>query len=255
MQLFLDTADLEEIHTGVEQWGVVSGVTTNPTLIAKAGQDHETQVKRICEIVGNVSAECVSEKKDDLIVEGRRIASWHENVIVKVPMTWDGLAAAKVLAGEGVRINVTLCFTVNQALLAAAVGAYIVSPFVGRLDDINQDGIQLISDIVAAYREQGVTTKVLSASLRNPIHVQDSALAGADIATMPFKVMESLVTHPLTDQGVSRFLADYERARAAGRPAAAGADAGAKPDLRSDYRKTQEPKAVEAPQGQAAAKA
>lgn len=229
MQLFLDTAELEEVRTGVQRWGVVSGVTTNPTLISKAGQDHETQVKRICEIVGNVSAECVSEKKDDLIVEGRRIAAWHENVIVKVPMTWDGLGAAKVLAGEGVRINVTLCFSVNQALLAASVGAYIVSPFVGRLDDINQDGIQLISDIVAAYREQAVATKVLSASLRNPIHVQDSALAGADIATMPFKVMESMVKHPLTDQGVERFL--------------------------SDYRKTQEPKAVEAPQGQAAAKA
>jgi len=229
MQLFLDTAELEEVRTGVQLWGVVSGVTTNPTLIAKAGQDHETQVKRICEIVGNVSAECISEKKDDLIVEGRGIAAWHENVIVKVPMTWDGLGAAKVLAGEGVRINVTLCFSVNQALLAASVGAYIVSPFVGRLDDINQDGIQLISDIVAAYREQSIATKVLSASLRNPIHVQDSALAGADIATMPFKVMESMVKHPLTDQGVERFL--------------------------GDYRKTQEPKAVEAPQGQAAAKA
>lgn len=229
MQLFLDTAELEEVRTGVQLWGVVSGVTTNPTLIAKAGQDHETQVKRICEIVGNVSAECISEQKDDLIVEGRRIAAWHENVIVKVPMTWDGLGAAKVLAGEGVRINVTLCFSVNQALLAASVGAYIVSPFVGRLDDINQDGIQLISDIVAAYREQSIATKVLSASLRNPIHVQDSALAGADIATMPFKVMESMVKHPLTDQGVERFL--------------------------TDYRKTQEPKAVEAPQGQAAAKA
>lgn len=229
MQLFLDTAELQEVRTGVQLWGVVSGVTTNPTLIAKAGQDHETQVKRICEIVGNVSAECISEKKDDLVAEGRRIAAWHENVIVKVPMTWDGLGAAKVLAGEGVRINVTLCFSVNQALLAASVGAYIVSPFVGRLDDINQDGIQLISDIVAAYREQSIATKVLSASLRNPIHVQDSALAGADIATMPFKVMESMVKHPLTDQGVERFL--------------------------TDYRKTQEPKAVEAPQGQAAAKA
>ena len=229
MQLFLDTAELDEVRTGVQKWGVVSGVTTNPTLIAKAGQDHETQVKRICEMVGNVSAECVSEKKDDLVVEGRRIASWHQNVIVKVPMTWDGLGAAKILAGEGIRINVTLCFSVNQALLAASVGAYIVSPFVGRLDDINQDGIRLIGQIVDAYRQQSIKTKVLSASLRNPIHVQDSALAGADIATMPFKVMESLVKHPLTDQGVERFLADY--------------------------RKTQEPKAVEGPQGRAAAKA
>lgn len=229
MRLFLDTAELEEVRTGVQQWGVVSGVTTNPTLIAKAGQDHETQIKRICEIVGDVSAECVSEERDALIAEGRRIASWHDNVIVKVPMTWDGLGAAKVLAGEGVRLNVTLCFTVNQALLAASVGAYIVSPFVGRLDDINQDGIQLVSDIVAAYREQSIGTRVLSASLRNPIHVQDSALAGADIATMPFSVLGAMVKHPLTDQGVARFLADY--------------------------RKTQEPPAVQAPQGQAAAKA
>jgi len=211
MRLFLDTADLEEIRTGVLHWGVVSGVTTNPTLIARAGQDHETQVKRICAIVGDVSAECVSERKDDLIVEGRRIASWHKNVIVKVPLTPDGLGAGKVLAGEGVRINVTLCFTVNQALLAAAVGAYIVSPFIGRLDDINQPGIQLIRDIVAAYRQQGIATKVLSASLRHPIHVQDSAIAGADIGTMPFTVLEAMVKHPLTDQGIERFHADYRR--------------------------------------------
>lgn len=210
MKLFLDTADLEEIKTGVTNWGVVSGVTTNPTLIAKAGQDHETQVKRICEMVGNVSAECVSEQRDELIAEGRRIASWHKNVIVKVPMTPDGLGAGKVLAGEGIRINVTLCFTVNQALLAAAVGAYIVSPFVGRLDDINQDGIHLVHEVVAAYRQQEIKTKVLSASLRNPIHVQDSALAGADISTMPFKILEALVKHPLTDAGVARFRADYE---------------------------------------------
>lgn len=211
MRLFLDTADLDEIRTGVLGWGVISGVTTNPTLIARAGQDHEAQVKKICEIVGDVSAECVSEKKDDLIVEGRRIASWHRNVIVKVPMTPDGLGAGKVLAGEGVRINVTLCFTVNQALLAAAIGAYIVSPFIGRLDDINQPGIQLIRDVTAAYRPQGITTKVLSASLRNPVHVQDSAIAGADIGTMPFKVLEAMVKHPLTDQGIERFLADYRK--------------------------------------------
>ena len=211
MRLFLDTADLDEISTGVLQWGVISGVTTNPTLIARAGQDHETQVKKICEIVGDVSAECVSEKKDDLIVEGRRIASWHPSVIVKVPMTPDGLGAGRVLAGEGVRINVTLCFTVNQALLAAAVGAYIVSPFIGRLDDINQPGMQLIRDIVATYRQQRITTKVLSASLRNPIHVQDSAIAGADIGTMPFPVLEAMVKHPLTDKGIERFLADYRK--------------------------------------------
>ncbi|MGH2451721.1 MAG: transaldolase family protein, partial [Candidatus Limnocylindria bacterium] len=175
MRIFLDTAELDEIKKGVE-WGVVTGVTTNPTLIMRSGQDHEAQVKKICEIVGDVSAETVSEKKDDLVVEGRRLASWHKNVIVKVAMTPDGLAAGKVLAADGIRVNVTLCFTVNQALLAAGIGAYIVSPFVGRLDDIGEDGIALVRDIVAAYRQQGIGTKILSASLRHPMHVSQSAL-------------------------------------------------------------------------------
>ena len=210
MRFFVDTADYDEIKTAVA-WGVVSGITTNPTLIARAGQDHETQVKRICELVGDVSAETVTEKKDDLIVEGRRIASWHKNVIVKVASTPDGLAAGRVLAGEGIKINVTLCFTVNQALLAAAIGAYFISPFVGRLDDIGEDGIAVVRDIVAAYRQQGIKTKVLSASLRHPMHVTQSALAGADIATMPFKVLEQLYKHPLTDAGIERFMADYRK--------------------------------------------
>lgn len=210
MRLFLDTAEFDEIKQGVE-WGVVSGVTTNPTLIAKAGQDHETQVKKICGIVGDVSAETVTLKKDDLIVEGRRIALWHPNIIVKVAMTPDGVAAGKVLAGEGIRINVTLCFTVNQALLAAAIGAYIVSPFVGRLDDIGEDGMAAVRDIVQAYRQQGIKTKVLAASLRHPVHVTQAALTGADIGTMPFKVLEQMFKHPLTDLGMERFLADYRK--------------------------------------------
>lgn len=210
MRFFVDTADYDEIKTAVG-WGVVSGITTNPTLIARAGQDHETQVKRICELVGDVSAETVTEKKEDLIVEGRRLASWHKNVIVKVASTPDGLAAGRVLAGEGIKINVTLCFTVNQALLAAAIGAYFISPFVGRLDDIGEDGIALVRDIVAAYRQQGIKTKVLAASLRHPMHVTQSALAGADIATMPFKVLEQLYKHPLTDAGIERFMADYRK--------------------------------------------
>lgn len=210
MRFFVDTADYDEIKTAVG-WGVVSGITTNPTLIARAGQDHETQVKRICELVGDVSAETVTEKKEDLIVEGRRIASWHKNVIVKVASTPDGLAAGRVLAGEGIKINVTLCFTVNQALLAAAIGAYFISPFVGRLDDIGEDGIALVRDIVAAYRQQDIKTKVLAASLRHPMHVTQSALAGADIATMPFKVLEQLYKHPLTDAGIERFMADYRK--------------------------------------------
>jgi transaldolase len=211
MRLFLDTADFDEIKTGVD-WGVVTGVTTNPTLIARAGHDHETQVKKICGIVGDVSAETVTDKKDDLIVEGRRIASWHKNVIVKVTSTPDGLAAGKVLAGEGVRINVTLCFTVNQALLAAAIGAYIISPFVGRLDDIGEDGMRVVRDIVDAYRQQpAIKTKVLAASLREPLHVTQAALAGADIGTMPFKVLEGMYKHPLTDIGIERFMADYRK--------------------------------------------
>jgi len=214
MRFFVDTADYDEIKTAVG-WGVVSGITTNPTLIARAGQDHETQVKRICELVGDVSAETVTEKKEDLIVEGRRIASWHRNVIVKVASTPDGLAAGRVLAGEGIKINVTLCFTVNQALLAAAIGAYFISPFVGRLDDIGEDGIALVREIVAAYRQQGIKTKVLAASLRHPMHVTQSALAGADIATMPFKVLEQLYKHPLTDAGIERFMADYRKTQEA----------------------------------------
>ncbi|TME28694.1 MAG: fructose-6-phosphate aldolase [Chloroflexi bacterium] len=218
MKLFLDTAIYEEIQQGVD-WGVVDGVTTNPTLIAKAGHDHEEQVKRICQIIGNVSAEVVSERKDDMLVEGRRIGAWHKNVIVKVPMTPDGLAAGKALARDGIRVNVTLCFSVNQALLAAAIGAYIVSPFAGRLDDINEDGMKLVADIVSAYRQQDIKTKVLAASIRSPIHVTQAALAGADIATMPFAVLKQMFNHPLTEAGQKRFLEDYRKTQEA-RPVA-----------------------------------
>ncbi len=219
MKLFLDTAIFEEIEEAV-RWGVIDGVTTNPTLIAKAGHDHEEQVKRICGIIGNVSAEVVSEKRDDMIVEGRRIAAWHKNVIVKVPLTPEGLAAGKVLAAEGTRINVTLCFSVNQALLAAAVGAYIISPFAGRLDDINEDGMRLVADIVSAYRQQEIKTKVLAASIRNPMHVTQAALAGADIGTMPFAVLKMLFNHPLTEAGQKKFLEDYRKTQEA-KPATA----------------------------------
>lgn len=214
MKLFLDTAEIDEIRTAAG-WGVLSGVTTNPTLIARAGQDHETAVREIAQIVnGPVSAETVSLKKDDLVTEGRRLAAWHPNVVVKVAMTPDGIGAGKVLAGEGIRINVTLCFTVNQALLAAEIGAYFVSPFVGRLDDIGEDGIRVVRDIVAAYRAGGIQTNVLAASLRHPMHVTEAALAGADVGTMPFKVMEAMFKHPLTDAGMERFLKDYEQAKA-----------------------------------------
>ncbi len=221
MKLFLDTAVYEEVEQGVS-WGVIDGVTTNPTLIAKAGRDHEEQVKRICGIVGNVSAEVVSETRDDIVVEGRRLAAWHKNVIVKVPMTPDGIAAGKVLAGEGTRINVTLCFSVNQALLAAAIGAYIISPFAGRLDDINEDGMRLVADIVSAYRQQEIKTKVLAASIRTPMHVTQAALAGADISTLPFAVLRQMFNHPLTDAGLKRFLEDYRKTQEA-KPTKSGA--------------------------------
>jgi transaldolase len=226
MKLYLDTAIYEEIAEGVK-WGVIDGVTTNPTLIAKAGKDHEDQVKRICGIIGNVSAEVVSEKSDDMIVEGRRLASWHPNVIVKVPLTTEGLAAGKVLAGEGTRINVTLCFSVNQALLAAAIGAFIVSPFAGRLDDINEDGMRTVADIVSAYRQAEIKTKVLAASIRSPMHVTQAALAGSDIATMPFAVLKQLFLHPLTEAGQKRFLEDYRKTQEA-TPVKAGAEQPAK---------------------------
>lgn len=226
MKLYLDSAIYEEIAEGVK-WGVIDGVTTNPTLIAKAGRDHEEQVKRICGIIGNVSAEVVSENADDMIVEGRRIAKWHPNVIVKVPLTTEGLAAGKVLAGEGTRINVTLCFSVNQALLAAAIGAHIISPFAGRLDDINEDGMRVVADIVSAYRQQDIKTKVLAASMRHPMHITQAALAGADIATMPFPVLRQLFNHPLTDAGQKKFLEDYHKTQEA-KPVKSSAEAAAK---------------------------
>ena len=226
MKFYLDSAIYEEIEEAVK-WGVVDGVTTNPTLIAKAGRDHEEQVKRICGIIGNVSAEVVSEKADDMIVEGRRIAKWHTNVIVKVPLTIDGLTAGKVLASEGTRINVTLCFSVNQALLAAAVGAFIVSPFAGRLDDINEDGMRVVADIVSAYRQQEIKTKVLAASMRHPMHITQAALAGADIATMPFSVLKQLFNHPLTDAGQKKFLEDYRKTQEA-KPVKSSAEAATK---------------------------
>lgn len=223
MKLFLDTANIDEIRTA-HGWGVLAGVTTNPTLIMRAGMDHEQAVKEICSIVdGPVSAETVNEQRDELVAEGRRLASWHPNVVVKVAMTPEGVAAGKVLAGEGIRINVTLSFTVNQALLAAAIGAYFVSPFVGRFDDIGEDGMAVVRDIVLAYRQQDIPTQVLAASLRHPMHVTEAALAGADIGTMPFKVMEAMFKHPLTDRGMESFLADYRKGLANLRGQADGA--------------------------------
>jgi transaldolase len=212
MELFLDTASLEEIREA-SRWGVVSGVTTNPTLVAREGEvDFAETIRTICGIIdGPVSAEVVSMKAEDMIEEARPISQWHPNVVVKIPMTPDGLQAIKVLSSEGIKINTTLIFTANQALLAAKAGAYIVSPFIGRLDDISEDGMQVIRDIVQIYNNYGIKTKVLAASVRHPRHITEAAKAGANIATVPFSVLKQAMKHPLTDIGLERFLKDWEK--------------------------------------------
>jgi transaldolase len=212
MKFFLDTANLEEIRKGAE-WGVVDGVTTNPSLIAKEGHAIGEQIRKICEIVdGDISAEVVATKAEDMLREGRELAKLHRNVVVKVPLTRDGIKACSALSKEGIRLNVTLCFSAGQALLAAKAGAYIVSPFVGRLDDVGHVGMDLVRSITEIYDIHGYKTQVLAASLRSPLHVIDSAQAGAHIATMPFKVMDMLFNHPLTDKGLDQFLKDYAKA-------------------------------------------
>ena len=212
MKFFLDTANLEEIETGAK-WGVLDGVTTNPTLIAKEGRPLEEQVRRICGIVdGDISAEVIATEASAMIEEGRRLAQIHKNIVVKCPLTRDGIRATSALSKEGIRVNVTLCFTAGQALLAAKAGAYFVSPFVGRLDDVGYTGMDLIVGITQIFRNYGFKTQVLAASLRSPTHVIDAALAGADIGTMPFKVMDMLFNHPLTDKGLDQFLKDYAKA-------------------------------------------
>ncbi len=211
MKIFLDTANLDELKKGAA-WGVVNGVTTNPTLIAKEGHAIEEQIRKICDIVdGDISAEVVSTESAQMIVDGRKLAKIHKNVVVKVPLTRDGITACSTLSKEGIRLNVTLCFSAAQALLAAKAGAYIVSPFIGRIDDIGWDGSQLIRDIVLIYSNYGIKTQVLAASLRSSLHVTDSAKAGADIGTMPFKVLDMMFNHPLTDKGVETFLKDYNK--------------------------------------------
>lgn len=208
MKLFLDTASLDEIKE-INSWGVLNGVTTNPTLVAKEGVDFKTRVVEICKIVdGPVSAEVTTTDPKEMIAQGRDIAKWAHNVMVKCPLTPAGLEACKALSKDGIKVNVTLCFSANQAILAAHAGATFVSPFVGRLDDINQDGIALIEEIVEVFHIHGYETEVLAASIRHPVHVTQSALAGADICTMPYKVFKMLVQHPLTDKGQDQFMAD-----------------------------------------------
>ena len=211
MKFFLDTANLDELRKGAE-WGIVDGVTTNPSLIAKEGRPIEDQIRAICDIIdGDVSAEVVSTEADEMVPEGRSLARIHRNVVVKLPLTRDGIRACSILSREGIRTNVTLCFSAAQALLAAKAGAYIVSPFVGRLDDIGTPGMDLIRDIVTIYRNYGFPTQVLAASLRAPMHVIDAAKAGAHIGTLPYKVMDMLFSHPLTDRGLEQFLKDYAK--------------------------------------------
>ncbi|HEY9775154.1 MAG TPA: fructose-6-phosphate aldolase [Planktothrix sp.] len=215
MLLFLDTANLDEIKE-IAAWGVLGGITTNPSLVSKEHQDFKKLVKEICKIVpGPVSAEVTALDTEGMLKEGRDIATWAENVVVKCPLTPQGLAATRTLSNDGIKVNVTLCFSVNQAILAAQAGAYFISPFVGRLDDINQDGCALVENIVEVYHIQGYQTKVLAASLRTPQHVTRCAAAGADAATMPLKVFKQLVEHPLTKSGIDKFMEDWKKAQSA----------------------------------------
>ena len=212
MKFFLDTANVEYIKE-VNEMGVISGVTTNPSLVAKEGRDFNEVIKEITEIVdGPISGEVVSEDAEGMIKEGREIAKIHKNVIVKIPMTGEGLKATKVLASEGIKTNVTLIFSATQALLAANAGATYVSPFLGRVDDISMIGMDLVRDIAEIFAIHGIETEIIAASVRNPIHVIEAAKAGADIATVPYDLVKQMLKHPLTDQGLEKFKADWAAA-------------------------------------------
>ena len=210
MKLFLDTANLDDI-TEINRWGVLDGVTTNPTLAGKEGKDFASMIKDICaEVDGPVSAEVVSTDTAGMLDEASKLASIADNVVIKLPLIPAGLAACSQLARDGVKTNVTLCFSATQAILAASAGATYVSPFLGRVDDIANDGIALLNEICEIFRVQGYATEVLAASLRSPQHVAQAAMAGADVATLPTKVFHQMVAHPLTDAGLERFLADWK---------------------------------------------
>lgn len=211
MKLFLDTANIEEIRTAAS-WGILDGVTTNPTLVAKEGRKFVDVLKEITAIVdGSISAEVVATQADAMVKEGTELAKIHKNIYVKVPMTTEGLKACKRLRAQGIRVNMTLVFSPLQALLCAKVGASFVSPFIGRLDDHGQTGMEIIEEIAQIYKNYGYTTEILVASVRHPIHVKEAALVGAHIATMPYSVMEKLAHHPLTDIGLDKFLKDWEK--------------------------------------------
>jgi transaldolase len=215
MKLFLDTADVEEIRTAA-RWGVLDGVTTNPTLYAKVGGSYDEILQEICRITpGPVSAEVVADDIDGMLTEGRHFAGLAPNIVVKVAMSENGLEAISRLADEGIKVNCTLVFSSNQGLLAAKAGASLISPFVGRLDDINQDGMIVIRELAEMFALHDIEAEVLAASVRHPQHVTQAALAGAHIATVPFKVLQQMVHHPLTDKGIVQFKQDWEAARAA----------------------------------------
>ncbi len=212
MKFFIDSADVNEIKQANER-GWVDGVTTNPTLIAKSGRSFEEVIKEICKITkGPVSAEVISLKSDEMIKEGIALSKWADNVVVKIPMCEDGMIAVKKLTAEGIKTNVTLVFSVMQALLAAKAGATMVSPFVGRLDDIGSEGMVMVSEVIQVYRNYDFATEVLVASVRGPMHLQAAALMGADIATIPYKVMQQMTGHPLTSKGIEMFMADWQKA-------------------------------------------
>lgn len=211
MRLFIDSANIDEIRSAHEL-GVISGVTTNPSLIAKEGRDFVETVKEIAAIVnGPISAEAVSLQADDIVTEAVQLASIHPNIVVKVPMNAEGLKAVKVLSAKGIKTNVTLIFSANQALLAALAGASYVSPFVGRLDDIGTNGLELVKAIMDMYTLYAMETEVIAASIRHPVHVTEAALAGADIATIPYKIILQMIDHPLTDLGIKKFLDDWQK--------------------------------------------
>lgn len=215
MKLYLDTANVEEIRQAAD-WGVICGVTTNPSLAAKENEDFASILPAICKLVdGPVSAEVLSLDYEGMIKEARKLAGVHDNVVIKIPIIPEGMRAVKTLAAEGIRVNVTLVFSVNQALLAARAGAAFISPFLGRLDDIGHDGVELVRDIVDVIDLHNLDTEVIAASIRHPQHVPAVALAGAHIATLPFKVLEQMFKHPLTDTGIERFIADWKKAEAA----------------------------------------
>ena len=211
MKIFIDTANLEQIEE-VDNWGILDGVTTNPSLLAKEKGDFKTLVRKICETVGGpVSVEAMSTKAEEIYKEGKELAKIHTNIVIKVPMTEEGLKATRMLTKDGIKVNMTLIFSANQALLAAKAGASYVSPFIGRLDDIGQDGMDLVAEIMDIFDNYDLGTEIIVASVRHPIHVTQAARMGADIATIPYDVLKKMFKHPLTDIGIERFQKDWEK--------------------------------------------